>query len=107
MPKRNNAFCIKPWTQACIRTNGDLTLCCQSLEKSDFNLKTSSINDWWDSEFVATVRTQMLSKIVPDACRMCAAEEAVGSESLRQKSNREYKIFEQYAEKMITLLQLI
>lgn len=105
MPKRNNAFCIKPWTQACIRTNGDITLCCQSLEKSNFNLKTSTIDAWWNSEFVSTVRTQMLSKIIPDACRMCEAEESAGSESLRQKSNREYKIFEQYAGKMLTHYQ--
>jgi len=105
MPKRNNAFCIKPWTQACIRTNGDITLCCQSLEKSNFNLKTSTIDAWWNSEFVSTVRTQMLSKVIPDACRMCEAEESASSESLRQKSNREYKIFEQYAGKMLTHYQ--
>jgi hypothetical protein len=102
MPKRNNAFCIKPWTQACIRTNGDITLCCQSLEKSNFNLKTSTIDAWWNSEFVSTTRTQMLNKTIPPACMSCAAEEQQGSISLRQKSNKEYKIFEQYAEQTLS-----
>jgi sulfatase maturation enzyme AslB (radical SAM superfamily) len=43
----------------------------------------------------------MLANVLPDACALCAEQEAQGSQSMRQKSNAEYKIFEQYADKML------
>ena len=98
----NKAFCVKPWTAGCVRTNGDITLCCQSRERAEYNLKTSDINAWWTSEFVADIRTKMLANQLPNVCMTCASEEATGSQSLRQRANAEYKIFEQYADKMLT-----
>ena len=97
----NKAFCIRPWTSACVRTNGDITLCCQSAEQSKHNLKTSTIANWWTSEFVHNIRSKILSGETPNECTECSAQEAHGSQSLRQKTNADYKIFEQYADKML------
>lgn len=102
--RNNKTFCIKPWTHACVRTNGDITLCCRSTDIENFNLKTSSFSDWWSSEFLANIRSQMLAGEQPEPCQLCYAHEKQGAESLRQKSNREYKIFEQYADRTLAYL---
>lgn len=97
----NKTFCIRPWTHACVRTNGDITLCCRSTDVGKSNLKKSTIEEWWSGEFLLDIRKQMLSGEQPDPCRLCYEHEAQGAESLRQKSNREYKIIEKYAERII------
>jgi sulfatase maturation enzyme AslB (radical SAM superfamily) len=43
----------------------------------------------------------MLANEAPNECRVCSTQEAQGSQSLRQKTNADYKIFEQYADKML------
>ena len=95
----NKSFCIKPWVHACIRTNGNITLCCQSNEIPQHNLKTSSIDEWWTSNFLSEIRTKILNGEEVSSCVACYEIEKNGSVSLRQKSNQEYKIFEQYAKK--------
>jgi MoaA/NifB/PqqE/SkfB family radical SAM enzyme len=105
MPK-NKTFCIKPWTHGCIKTNGDILLCCKSFEQTTYNLKTHTIQEWWNSDFVTNVRKQFLSNQQPDVCRGCFEQEEAGIDSLRNISNREYKIFEQYADKTIAHLEL-
>jgi MoaA/NifB/PqqE/SkfB family radical SAM enzyme len=97
----NKSFCIKPWVHACIRTNGNITLCCQSSEIPQHNLKTSSIDEWWTSNFLSEIRTKILNGEEVSSCVACYEIEKNGSVSLRQKSNQEYKIFEQYAKKTL------
>jgi organic radical activating enzyme len=97
----SKTFCIRPWTQACVRTNGDITLCCRSTDIGNFNLKKDTIDSWWTSDFLAGVRQQMLAGQEPSDCQLCYQHEAQGAESMRQKSNKEYKIYSQYAEKML------
>lgn len=98
----SKTFCIKPWTHACVRTNGNITFCCQSTESPVHNLKNSAIDDWWTSDMVNTVRAEMLAEREPSMCRECYDQERKGFPSLRQKSNKEYKIFEAYAPKYLT-----
>ena len=71
------------------------------MEQPAHNLKTSTIDNWWTSEFVASIRSKMLANETPKECRVCAVQEQQGSQSLRQKTNADYKIFEQYADKML------
>lgn len=100
----NKTFCIKPFTATCVRTDGSITLCCKSIEQSQHNLKTSSLDDWWNSDFVKEVRTQLLNGQQPASCQICFDQEQSGVTSLRQAINAEYKIFEQYAEKTLRYL---
>jgi sulfatase maturation enzyme AslB (radical SAM superfamily) len=76
-------------------------LCCRSTDIGKFNLKKDTIDSWWASDFLAGVRQQMLAGQEPSDCQLCYWHEAQGAESMRQKSNREYKIYSQYAEKML------
>ena len=87
-------FCIKPWVELTIKTNGDIRLCCQSFENSGFNSKSASIQQWWNSEYVGNVRKQFLAGEQPEECKICWGQEALGTESLRQSANRNYGIFE-------------
>ena len=103
MPK-NKTFCIKPFTATCIRTDGRITLCCKSIEQTHYNLKTSTITEWWNSNFLKEVRTQLLNGQQPASCQICFDQEKSGVSSLRQAVNSDHKIFEQYAEKTLQYL---
>ena len=100
----NKTFCIKPFTATCVRTDGAITLCCKSIEQSQHNLKSSSIDGWWSSDFVKEVRTQLLNGQQPASCQICFDQEKSGITSLRQTINADYKIFGQYAEKTLRYL---
>ena len=89
-----NNFCIRPWVHSCIKTNGNIMLCCLSQERTEYNIKTSSVASWWTSDFISDIRQQFLNNEQPAACRSCFREEQLGGTSLRQKSNKEYKIIE-------------
>lgn len=97
----SSTFCIRPWTHSCVRTNGDITLCCQSREISAHNLKTHTLQDWWSSDLLRDTRDQMINNRRPDACRECFNAEDQGYDSLRKKSNKDYKIIEKYASKIV------
>lgn len=105
MSKSKKMFCIKPWTQGAVLTNGDFAMCCISGERKQYNLKTHSITDWWNSKELLDVRRQMLANQRVSSCEVCYKLEEQGGTSLRQKSNQEYKIFEAYADKMLDYYQ--
>jgi MoaA/NifB/PqqE/SkfB family radical SAM enzyme len=101
MPKiANKTFCIMPFVHSNIRTNGNIHLCCTSIETSQYNIKTSNIKDWWKS--LDNIRSAMLSGEPVDACRMCYEQENHGLVSLRQSNNKRFKIIsEKYADKIV------
>ena len=97
----SKTFCIRPWVHTCIKTDGSFNLCCYSSEKSDYNIKTSTLHEWWTSDFVSDIRTKMLAGERPLPCESCYQQEDVGVKSYRQRSNQEYKIFDRYVEKTL------
>lgn len=99
-----NTFCIMPWIHSCVRTNGDITLCCNSSEKSEHNFKTSSIAEWWKSDFVESVRADFMSGREPASCNGCFSRERQGIPSIRQITNSHYKVSEKYAAKYVKSL---
>lgn len=72
-------------------------MCCQSQEEYKHNLNTSSIEDWWSSDFLAGIRQKMLADESPKECVRCYKQEKLGIISDRQKANKDYKVVEQYA----------
>ena len=97
----SNTFCPLPWIHLATRPNGDVRLCCTAnasgagdedikdvgLVKADgkvMNLQTSSIAEVWNSDYMKSVRLQMLANIVPSSCTKCFEEEAQGIVSKRQ-----------------------
>lgn len=98
----DKTFCILPFVGASVRTNGDITLCCHSQETVEHNIKTSTINQWWQSDFVHDVRQRMLAGETLDICQKCYTDEANNFSSLRTERNSEYKIVQiKHADKLI------
>jgi hypothetical protein len=101
MNNSSNTFCPLPWIHIATRPNGDVRVCCAAnasgageddvkdagLVKQNgqvMNLQTHSIADVWNSDYMKTVRLQMLEGKVPPSCTKCFEEESKGIVSKRQ-----------------------
>lgn len=97
----SNTFCLLPWIHIATRPNGDVRVCCTAnasgageddvkdagLVKQNgqvMNLQTHSIAEVWNSNYMKTVRLQMLEGKVPPSCTKCFEEESKGIVSKRQ-----------------------
>lgn len=100
MPILSKTFCPLPWIHLATRPNGDVRVCCTAnasgagvvdsksvgLVKKDnviLNLKHNTIEDIWNSEFMRSIRLQMLNDEIPSSCRKCFEEESKGISSKR------------------------
>lgn len=96
-----NTFCPLPWIHLATRPNGDVRLCCTANASGageedskdaglvmdhgvTMNLQTSTISQVWNSDYLKSVRLQMLNEQVPSSCTKCFKEEANGIVSKRQ-----------------------
>lgn len=96
-----STFCPLPWIHLATRPNGDVRVCCTAnasgagevdekevgLVKKDgvvMNLRDHSIEDVWNSDYMKSVRLQMLDETVPPSCEKCFEEETQGIMSKRQ-----------------------
>jgi MoaA/NifB/PqqE/SkfB family radical SAM enzyme len=95
-----NTFCPLPWIHLATRPNGDVRVCCTAnasgagkedikdagLVKQDglnVNLKTHTIQEIWNSEYMKSIRLQMLNNEIPSSCTKCFEEESNGVVSKR------------------------
>lgn len=96
----SKTWCPLPWIHLATRPNGDIRLCCTAnasgagiidsksigLVKSAsgvFNLKSNTIEEIWNSDFMKDVRVQMMHNEIPPSCTKCFEEEANGLTSKR------------------------
>lgn len=94
-----------PFIHSCVHTNGDIKLCCLSKEKSQYNIKYSTVDEWWNSEYLKEVRQQLLDGKELTECKFCYALEEQGVTSQRQQRNLEYKVIQtKNADKIINYL---
>jgi MoaA/NifB/PqqE/SkfB family radical SAM enzyme len=99
--KYSKTFCPLPWIHLATRPNGDVRVCCTAnasgagevdekevgLVKKDgvvMNLRDHSIEDVWNSDYMKSVRLQMLDENIPPSCEKCFEEETQGIMSKRQ-----------------------
>lgn len=86
---RRDTFCIHPWTQLRLLSNGTATVCCAygSGSISDggvpMSLERQSLADIWNSEEMRSVRRAMVDGEDVSGCRQCYADEANGVVSMR------------------------
>jgi MoaA/NifB/PqqE/SkfB family radical SAM enzyme len=97
----SNTLCPLPWIHLATRPNGDVRLCCTAnasgAGKEDIkdtglvkqnsrimNLQHDTIAEVWNSDYMKTVRLQMLAGEAPPSCTKCYKEEAAGIVSKRQ-----------------------
>ena len=96
---KNQNFCLKPFNSLNLSTDGTLSPCCafqinESTFKGEknYNLKTHSIDDYWNSDYLKNVQQQFLDSKQPVECRKCWRDEREGVKSLREHTNTHYKI---------------
>ena len=100
--------CPLPWIHLATRPNGDVRLCCTAnasgageedikdvgLVKQHgriMNLQHDTIAEVWNSDYMKTVRLQMLAGEAPPSCTKCYQEEASGIVSKRQWEGEVWK----------------
>jgi hypothetical protein len=95
----SSTFCVLPWIHFATRPNGDVRLCCsanasgagydhevglvKNKNNKPANLSNSTPLESWNSEYMKTVRTQMLNGEKPASCTKCFDEESKGVVSKR------------------------
>lgn len=79
-------------------TEGSVKLCCSinhnihaTQDGREMNFATDSIESMWNSEYMQTVRQQMLNGERPEACDVCWRLEDMGIQSSRQSAFSELK----------------
>lgn len=76
-------LCMAPWTHTYLSPQSERRLCCASREPAQ-NFKQyidtdggtgeyspMSLEDWWNSEHVRSIRKTMMNGDIPDACQVC------------------------------------
>lgn len=99
--KLSKTFCPLPWIHLATRPNGDVRVCCTAnasgageddvkdagLVKQNgqvMNLQHSTISEVWNSDYMKSIRLQMLDNKIPASCTKCFEEESAGIISKRQ-----------------------
>jgi len=93
-----NIFCNVPWYQLHIYQDGELGICCQESSKlysatESYNIRDMSISDWFNSEPVTKLRTEILGDKKLSVCSTCYTEEETGTSSRRIRENFKSVIF--------------
>ena len=90
-------FCNTPWYEAHIYWDGSLGICCQESRKLStdpkYNIKTMSLQEWFNSPPVRQLRKEVLSDTTTDICSQCYHEEDMHGTSRRHKANQKSVIF--------------
>ena len=94
-------LCPLPWIHLATRPNGDVRVCCTANASGageedskgvglvtdngkNMNLQDYSLAEVWNSDYMKSVRLQMLNNQIPPSCTKCFEEEANGIVSKRQ-----------------------
>ena len=88
----SKTFCIYPFVQTVIRTNGGIGPCC--LIPNMANIQQTTVKDFWQSKQMSIMRDTMLStsKTLPE-CHQCYSHEESTGSSMRTQTLLDYKFF--------------
>ena len=105
--KQLKGFCVLPFIHLSTRTDGSMQICCHANSSSTednrkpgvnrkddgslVNLKQDRAEDYWNTKFMRTIRTDMLANKMPRACLTCYKEEGLGYRSKRVWENEEWE----------------
>ena len=104
--KGDKGFCILPFIHLSTRTDGSMQICCHANSSSTpenrapgcnrtddnqiVNLKVHSAEKYWNTDYMTSVRKDMIDGKYPRSCLQCYKEEALGYKSKRQWENEEW-----------------
>lgn len=93
-------FCNAPWFHIQINHDGSYGLCCMekrdtysNYSQTDFNIKTMSIREWFNTDRVKNFRKQILGDEYVKECDYCYRDEEFGNDSYRITQNWRSVIF--------------
>lgn len=102
MIQNNKTFCILPWVQAVIRTDGRIHPCCP-MSTLPFNAKSTTIQDYYNSDQLVNMRESMLLGKSVEHCTPCYVSEEKFNTSIRIDANHDYRfIHEKYFQKTLS-----
>ena len=101
MNNSSKTICPLPWIHLATRPNGDVRVCCTANASGagqedskeiglitnsigNMNLQDYSLAEIWNSDYMKSVRLQMLNNQIPSSCTKCFEEESSGIVSKRQ-----------------------
>jgi len=89
----NKTICALPWVHLNIIPNGKVYHCCMTTDYNNYagDLKTQTIEEVWNSDYMKSIRKQMINGIEPKACSKCFDNEKSGGNSTRLNHNKFYK----------------
>jgi len=86
----SKVFCNKPFDHIYVHTNGKFRLCCATIQNVPsnnnytlFDASKHSINDYWNSNRMKTIRQNMIAGRETLDCKRCYEQEIQGIQSLR------------------------
>mgnify|MGYP001213904694 FL=1 len=94
----NSNYCVLPFVHSCTNVGGRNKPCCRFSDQS-YNDQVSPL-DYFNGDKLNLLRNKMLNGEMIKGCNKCHAEESLGKQSYRQRSNNQYK---EYIDKQPTL----
>ena len=93
----SKVFCAKPFDHIYVHPNGKFRLCCTTLQDVRSNdgytvldASKHTIEQYWNSDRIKQIRTNMLNGIKTKDCQRCYQQEKEGIQSLRVNRDEEY-----------------
>jgi MoaA/NifB/PqqE/SkfB family radical SAM enzyme len=92
----NKAFCVLPWHQLQLSTEGSAQLCCRAVsfvsdaEGRHLRLDETPFDEMWNSDYMVSVRKDMLEGRSRPDCAACYEHEAKMGMSLRTEVNERW-----------------
>jgi len=87
----NKTFCIFPFIQTVVRTNGELGPCCRI--QTDQKIQNTSIEDFWHSNDIENIRKNITTGVSDPHCSPCYNEESKFEKSMRTGALLDYKFY--------------
>ena len=85
-----DVFCVLPFVQTVVRTDGSVSSCCNIIGKQ--NIRQSSIQQFWDSDELADLKHGLLNNDQNlTQCNKCYQEEESQGSSMRTQNLKYYK----------------
>lgn len=88
-----NTICAIPWVHLNIIPKGKVYPCCMTTEFDKFagDLNTDTIEEIWNSEYMKSIRVQMINGEEPKMCSRCFEGERSSGQSTRLNHNNYFK----------------
>ena len=103
MIPNKDIFCNSPWFEIHMYWNGDYGICCSERhkithsgydEQTEYNIKTMSIKEWYNTGVIKEVRNKLLSDTRLSNCERCYIEQKTTGTSRRHKQLQKSAIFQ-------------